>query len=336
MRKQILKAIYLLFAIMIIASISFHHAKRTKPLLLLQLLCLILLLQQQLLWTILWKVLQPVNIKKDQRLHCKLPLPRFKPFWLILHLHRSLSIMYCNLSAAVALFKTKTIVPIAQANLVAQWTFSEGTGTTVTDASSNHLVGTFYGRSYSYSWRGPLPTWCPDRLRSCKSGASFSLMEVTLKFHNNSILAPTQWQFHCVSGWQLICRLTTWFRKGLVEGYKLICNCYQTVLHILQWKPTLWPGLESNGITDITGIHLVVTLTAGVDPLWWTEYWFIPGTMSQEVLYPNRKPMLLGRTTQYSCECFTQLMILPNGVVGTFRVRWINKDFTNIALSATQ
>jgi len=27
-----------------------------------------------------------------------------------------------NLSAAVALFKTKAIVPIAQANLVAQWT----------------------------------------------------------------------------------------------------------------------------------------------------------------------------------------------------------------------
>jgi hypothetical protein len=68
-----------------------------------------------------------------------------------------------NLTAAVALFKTKAIVPIAQANLVAQWTFSEGSGTTTADASSNHLNGTLMAGHSVVVGRGAIPVWSADR-----------------------------------------------------------------------------------------------------------------------------------------------------------------------------
>ena len=48
-----------------------------------------------------------------------------------------------NLHNAMNTFRNSVIVPIAQENLIAQWTFNEGTGTTVSDATSNHLNGTF-------------------------------------------------------------------------------------------------------------------------------------------------------------------------------------------------
>ena len=65
-----------------------------------------------------------------------------------------------NLEQGLATFRSKAIVPVDQADLIAQWTFSEGSGTKVTDATSNKLVGTLVpGVSNFYPNTGALPTW---------------------------------------------------------------------------------------------------------------------------------------------------------------------------------
>ena len=70
-----------------------------------------------------------------------------------------------NLASAVALFKTEIVEPIATSSLIAQWTFSEGTGTTVHDASTNQLTGTLMAGHTGTpgAAAGVLPTWTTDR-----------------------------------------------------------------------------------------------------------------------------------------------------------------------------
>ena len=74
------------------------------------------------------------------------------------------------LNQALALFNTKKIVPIDAANLVGQWTFDEGTGTTAKDYSGNNYNGTF-GTVTGYG--GVNPTWTTDRYGNANKAIAF-------------------------------------------------------------------------------------------------------------------------------------------------------------------
>lgn len=65
-----------------------------------------------------------------------------------------------SVSNAIDLFNTKIIAAIAPEDLVGQWTFDEGTGTTVADYSGNEFTGTFGTESNFGSGE---PTWATDR-----------------------------------------------------------------------------------------------------------------------------------------------------------------------------
>ena len=65
-----------------------------------------------------------------------------------------------SLTAAIDLFNTKVIAAIAPDDLVGQWTFDEGTGTTVADYSGNSFDGTF-GNEPGFGTEEP--TWTTDR-----------------------------------------------------------------------------------------------------------------------------------------------------------------------------
>jgi len=124
-----------------------------------------------------------------------------------------------NLHAAVLLFKSKAIVPIAQENLVAQWTFSEGTGTTVTDLSSNHLVGTLMAGHSTIVGRGALPTWTADR-HGVANQALYFMKGAHIEVPYQTILTPAQ---ITISLWVKID--TIWANNYMIsekwwEGYK--------------------------------------------------------------------------------------------------------------------
>lgn len=96
-----------------------------------------------------------------------------------------------NLHNAMNTFRNSLIVPIAQENLIAQWTFNEGTGTTVTDASTNQLDGTFMPGFSSIPGNGPLPEWTTDRYGEANKALHFSNGgHIEIPF--NSVLFPTE------------------------------------------------------------------------------------------------------------------------------------------------
>ncbi|MFC6877216.1 LamG domain-containing protein [Flavobacterium myungsuense] len=83
------------------------------------------------------------------------------------------------LNQALATFATKKIVPIDAANLLGQWTFDEGTGSTAKDYSGNNYNGTF--GSAVAGLGGPaagvtgtaLPTWTTDRYGNANKALAF-------------------------------------------------------------------------------------------------------------------------------------------------------------------
>lgn len=83
------------------------------------------------------------------------------------------------LNQAATVFVGKKIVPIDQTNLVGQWTFDEGTGSTTKDYSGNNYNGTF--GSAIAGLGGPaagvvgtgLPTWTTDRYGNANKALAF-------------------------------------------------------------------------------------------------------------------------------------------------------------------
>jgi len=110
-------------------------------------------------------------------------------------------------------------VPIAQANLVAQWTFTEGTGTTVADASSNHLNGTLMAGHSTFVGGGALPVWSSDRYGTANKALNFQKgAHIEVPF--STLLTPAE---ITISLWLKID--TTWANNYFIsekywEGYK--------------------------------------------------------------------------------------------------------------------
>jgi hypothetical protein len=77
-----------------------------------------------------------------------------------------------QLNQAITLFGTKKVTPIDVANLVGQWTFDEGTGTTVKDYSTTNATGTF-GSSVLGTGTA-MPTWTTDRYGNANKAIAFN------------------------------------------------------------------------------------------------------------------------------------------------------------------
>lgn len=80
--------------------------------------------------------------------------------------------MIVQLNQAIALFATKKVTPVDAANLVGQWTFDEGTGTTVKDYSTTNATGTF-GSSVLGTGTA-MPTWTTDRYGNANKAIAFN------------------------------------------------------------------------------------------------------------------------------------------------------------------
>lgn len=90
--------------------------------------------------------------------------------------------MVVNLNQALAVFATKKVTPIDPANLVGQWTFDEGTGTTVKDYSTTGANGTFGSAvagldanvtGAAASTGTALPAWTTDRYGNANKALAF-------------------------------------------------------------------------------------------------------------------------------------------------------------------
>jgi hypothetical protein len=66
-----------------------------------------------------------------------------------------------SLNAAMTAYEESVVTPIAESDLIAHYTFNEGTGTTATDMSANGFDGTF-GTGHA-DWGAGVPEWTEDR-----------------------------------------------------------------------------------------------------------------------------------------------------------------------------
>jgi hypothetical protein len=94
-----------------------------------------------------------------------------------------------SVDLALTTFQGTVNKPIAPENLVAHWTFDEGTGTTANDVSSNHFNGTLKVGPVAPGWRSNLPTWAPDRKGTANKALHFNGGNVEVPY--NTKLNPT-------------------------------------------------------------------------------------------------------------------------------------------------
>lgn len=66
-----------------------------------------------------------------------------------------------SLNAAMDAYEAAMVTPIAEADLIAHYTFNEGTGTTASDMSANGFDGTF--KTGPAGWGAGFPEWAEDR-----------------------------------------------------------------------------------------------------------------------------------------------------------------------------
>jgi hypothetical protein len=95
-----------------------------------------------------------------------------------------------SVDTALTTFQGLVIKPIAEENLVAHWTFDEGTGTTANDASANHFNGTFKAGPVAANWHSNMPTWTADRTGAANKALHFNGGSVEVPY--NTKLNPTQ------------------------------------------------------------------------------------------------------------------------------------------------
>ncbi len=141
MKKQISRTIYLISAVLIIAGISFTSCKKDNTVTVDKSALADSLTVTNALLSNSVEGIAAGQYQRGSKAVLQSTITAIQPIYDDpASTQAQINSAIANLNAAVLLFKSKAIVPIAQQNLVAQWTFSEGTGTTVTDLSSNHLV----------------------------------------------------------------------------------------------------------------------------------------------------------------------------------------------------
>jgi hypothetical protein len=93
-----------------------------------------------------------------------------------------------SLDLAVTTYQALKITPIAVENLIAHWSFNEGTGTTVGDESANNFDGTFKNGPTGTGWKNVMPTWATDRTGAANKAVHFNGGSVEIPY--NTALNP--------------------------------------------------------------------------------------------------------------------------------------------------
>lgn len=93
-----------------------------------------------------------------------------------------------SLTKAIDDYKAKVITPIAQADLIAHWSFDEGTGSTAGDKSANKFDGTF--KTGPAAWGAGFPVWAADRTGSAGKAVKFN-SGANIEVPYNTALNPT-------------------------------------------------------------------------------------------------------------------------------------------------
>jgi hypothetical protein len=342
MRKQILKAIYLLFAIMVIASISFLSCKKDKTT---PVVTTALADSIAAATTLMNNSVEGVAAGQYQRGSKAALQATITQVQAILidatSTQLNINSAIANLSAAVALFKTKAIVPIAQANLVAQWTFGEGTGTTVTDASSHHLVGTFMAGHSTIVGRGALPTWTSDRYGVANQALYFK-KGAHIEVPYQTILVPAE---ITISVWVKVD--TIWANNYILsekywEGYKFQLQDGNRPFFTYKTSDAKYFDRDwnVNGLPDDKTWHqLAVTLKAGEETFYgdgaliytWTN---VTGTINTAL--PNPQIFAIGQQQPNTLTGIAPADDPSQWGVGFFKGSLDELRIYNIALTATQ
>jgi hypothetical protein len=342
MRKQISKAIYLLFAIMVIASISFLSCKKDKTT---TVVTTALADSITAATTLMNNAVEGVAAGQYQRGSKAALQATITQVQAILidatSTQVNINSAIANLSAAVALFKTKAIVPIAQANLVAQWTFGEGTGTTVTDASSNHLVGTFMAGHSTIVGRGALPTWTSDRYGVANQALYFK-KGAHIEVPYQALLTPAE---ITISVWVKVD--TIWANNYILsekywEGYKFQLQDGNRPFFTYKTSDAKYFDRDwnVNGLPDDKTWHqLAVTLKAGEETFYgdgaliytWTN---VTGTINSSL--PNPQIFVIGQQQPNTLTGIAPADDPSQWGVGFFKGSLDELRIYNIALTATQ
>jgi hypothetical protein len=98
------------------------------------------------------------------------------------------------LQQAMTVFASSAITPIDPTNLVGQWTFDDGAGTTVADFSGRNYTGTFGSVA---GFGGGTPTWATDRYGNANKAIAFNEgAKITVPFNtalNPSLMSISVW-----------------------------------------------------------------------------------------------------------------------------------------------
>lgn len=94
-----------------------------------------------------------------------------------------------SLETAITDYKSKEVTPIAVDDLVGQWTFNEGSGTTLGDYSGNGFDGTL--KSGNDTWGGGMPKWATDRYGDENKALSFD-KGAYVEIPYNTLLNPSE------------------------------------------------------------------------------------------------------------------------------------------------
>ena len=113
-----------------------------------------------------------------------------------------------SLDAAVTTYQGAVITPIAAENLIAHWSFDEGTGATAGDASDNGFDGTFVaGPQWSDEHGGGMPDWVADRSGAAGKAIHFGADGGSIEVPYNTKLNPAD-----------ALTIATWIKSDVIKA----------------------------------------------------------------------------------------------------------------------
>jgi hypothetical protein len=210
-----------------------------------------------------------------------------------------------NLHNAMETFRDAVIVPIAEANLIAYWAFDEGTGTTVSDLSSNGLNGTFKVGFSTIPGSGQLPLWTADRYGNANKALQFD-KGGHIEVPYNSVLFPAEIS---ISLWAKVDHVFAdnyMLSQNWWEGFKLQYQSANKVFFTYKNADASYFDRDwsVNGQDTTAWHHVVVTLKEGEEDFYadgelvksWTDVTGglnapanpVAFTIGQE--FPNERP----------------------------------------------
>ena len=167
-----------------------------------------------------------------------------------------------TLSQAVAAFNGKLVVPIAQDELIAQWLFNEGSGTTANDAASTHNGTLMAGHSAIVN-AGGVPTWTTDRYGVANKALHFD-MGGHIEVPFTTELNPTEMTISLWLNADVVWENNYIISQNWWLGYKLSLQSVNKVFYTANSDDGIWDrDWEVAGLPISTWIFVAVTYKAG-------------------------------------------------------------------------